>query len=204
MREYQLYKNEKFHLQTTGRYFQSGNKDANERLLHRRVWSDLHGPIPDGHDIHHRDGDWRNNHPDNLEAVPSSQHQRAHMLAYNAIPENYARSLAGLAKAREEAPKWHRSKEGRAWHKEHGKALWINRVKKELQCKQCGKKYETYFPTRSSFCSNNCAQKAKWHSREHFTDNRKCKNCGTTFSANKYRAVRFCSRSCAMRSRMNP
>ena len=34
------------------------------------VWAQTHGPIPAGHRIIHRDGDFRNCEPDNIECVP--------------------------------------------------------------------------------------------------------------------------------------
>jgi len=40
---------------------------------HRLVWIVLRGPIPDGLQINHRDGDKRHNHPDNLELMTSKQ-----------------------------------------------------------------------------------------------------------------------------------
>lgn len=43
-----LYKGEPFFLQTSGRYYQSGRKDASERLLHRRIWIENNGPINKG------------------------------------------------------------------------------------------------------------------------------------------------------------
>lgn len=39
-------------------------------MVHRIVWVALHGPIPDGYQIDHRDGDKQNNSIANLEAVP--------------------------------------------------------------------------------------------------------------------------------------
>lgn len=40
---------------------------------HRLVWTILRGPIPEGIDINHRDGDKTNNHPSNLELVTRSE-----------------------------------------------------------------------------------------------------------------------------------
>lgn len=47
-------------------------------LLHRVVYEAVHGPIPEGHEVHHIDEDTFNCHPDNLEAIPSFQHRSMH------------------------------------------------------------------------------------------------------------------------------
>jgi hypothetical protein len=49
----------------------------------RRIWAQHNGPIPVDEngisfDIHHRDGDWRNNSPDNLQALSVADHYRVH------------------------------------------------------------------------------------------------------------------------------
>lgn len=46
--------------------------------LHRDVYEDAHGPIPDGHDVHHIDEDKRNNAPENLALHSRSEHGRRH------------------------------------------------------------------------------------------------------------------------------
>lgn len=48
---------------------------------HRLVWETIHGPIPDGLTINHRDGVKTNNRPDNLElATPSEQVEHAYAI----------------------------------------------------------------------------------------------------------------------------
>jgi hypothetical protein len=49
----------------------------------RRIWRKHNGPIPKDErgisfDIHHRDGNWRNNSPDNLQALSVLDHYRVH------------------------------------------------------------------------------------------------------------------------------
>lgn len=46
------------------------------QLLHRAVWSHHYGPIPDGHDVHHKDHDKANNSIDNLECLSRSDHAK--------------------------------------------------------------------------------------------------------------------------------
>lgn len=51
---------------------------AEEVYEHRRVWSEAHGPIPDGFHVHHIDGDRSNNALENLRAVSFAEHRRLH------------------------------------------------------------------------------------------------------------------------------
>lgn len=52
--------------------------DGNRIFLHQQVWIDNFGPIPFGHDIHHRDHDKTNNDPGNLIALSKSDHTKEH------------------------------------------------------------------------------------------------------------------------------
>ncbi|MDC3026312.1 hypothetical protein OA248_03295 [Candidatus Pelagibacter sp.] len=61
-----------------------------------------------------------------------------------------------LSELRELTKKWHASEAGRKWHSKHGKETWINRKTSKKICLNCNSEYETYFPSRSKFCSNNC------------------------------------------------
>lgn len=49
---------------------------GDRHLLHRRIWEDNFGSIPDDHDIHHRDECKLNNTLDNLECLPKAEHTR--------------------------------------------------------------------------------------------------------------------------------
>lgn len=68
-----------------GRSYYLMEKDGNiyyrtteGRMLHRDLYEMFVGPIPAGFDVHHKDGDTTNNHPDNLVAVSKSDHGRIH------------------------------------------------------------------------------------------------------------------------------
>ena len=153
------YRGERFRLQTSDRYYQSDRKDADERLLHRRIYTDHNGPIPPGFDVHHKDDDWRNNDPDNLEAILQSEHRSQHMTARWSDPADRAIFEAGLAKAREAAKSWHASPEGIAWHREHGARTWVGRERTSVVCVECGDGFMAAFPNRAKFCSGRCSQR---------------------------------------------
>ena len=62
-----------------GYYVISSSKEGNRgKQLHRLIYEEHHGPIPEGMQIHHIDGDTRNNDLSNLEMVSIAQHNKIH------------------------------------------------------------------------------------------------------------------------------
>lgn len=57
---------------------------------HRLVWTVLRGPIPEGMEINHRDGDKQNNRPSNLELV-TSRGNTQHALRTGLIVRGFSR-----------------------------------------------------------------------------------------------------------------
>ena len=48
-------------------------------IVSRDIWEQYYGEeIPAGWQVHHKDGDWRNIHPLNLEALPLKEHWQRH------------------------------------------------------------------------------------------------------------------------------
>jgi hypothetical protein len=194
-----IYQGEKFHLQSTKRYYQSGRRDAQVRSLHRRVWTDHNGPIPDGYEVHHKDNDWTNNVIDNLECLPMLVHQRQHMTERLADPEYKRSVLEYLKAAQEKAKEWHASPEGLAWHSAHGKATWVNRIAVPATCTVCNRTYETFRPEHSRFCSRSCEQSEGYQRNK--TAKGACALCGSEFFYNKYRKQECCSKNCSNKLR---
>jgi len=196
--EFVDYRGERFYLQTTKRYYQSGRKDVDERSLHRRIWSEVHGPIPSGMAIHHKDGDWRNNDISNLEMMPIPDHARMHCVERWAGVGAKA-FLSGLEKARDAAKAWHSSEEGLAWHRANGTRSWSAVEKQAIVCPSCEKEFMGHPSAGATFCSKSCSQRATYHNR--FTEPATCQNCGVGFVTSRYRAAKFCSRACSNRAR---
>lgn len=46
--------------------------------IYRKIYEQNFGPIPEGYEIHHIDGDHSNNHPNNLKAVTVQEHYDIH------------------------------------------------------------------------------------------------------------------------------
>ena len=47
-------------------------------LVHRLIWEEQFGIIPEGRDIHHKDGNKRNNKIENLEILSRKEHKQRH------------------------------------------------------------------------------------------------------------------------------
>src|SRR5262249_36767458 len=107
--------------------------------LHREIWKAAHGPIPEGHFIHHRDGNPLNNSLENLECISRAGHTQEHQQRGD---YSYPRNREVLDAIRPLAVEWHGSEEGQAWHREHGKRTWARRQPVARVCEQCGAAFE--------------------------------------------------------------
>ena len=167
---------------------------TNRLRLHRYVWEYHNGEIPKGLQIHHVDEDKRNNEIDNLQLTTTSDHLRHH--ASERVKINPIWADRFQAKGTESAKDWHKSDEGKEWHKRNYEAVKDKLRKEEpVECAECGETFETVKRNGNNFCSNSC--KSKWR-RESGLDNevRKCEICAGEFTVNKYSKTKTCSRSC--------
>lgn len=181
------------------KYFRCGKGDVRRGYgyLHRDVWVYHHGWIPESYHVHHRDGDPGNNRLANLEVLTPEEHSRRHPFT----PARLEGLRENLDAARVKASEWHRSAEGREWHREHGREVWRNRAEHERICGHCGKKYRTKVTGKQpKYCSLNCRAYAR-RKRGDDVEERACITCGQSFRINKYSPTKNCSRKCAMQGR---
>ena len=167
-RNYYRYPNAK---QSNHRKYYSSHAQwkATPRLLHRDIWEFYNGTIPDGHEIHHEDGDFNNNDITNLRCLSNAAHQVAHRDERSERarrPEHLARLevIRPLTKA------WHASPEGREWHRQHA-IKSLTKVFPDQPCLICGAMYRPKI-NRPGMCSDECKrirrndqQRTKWNSR---------------------------------------
>lgn len=107
---------------------------------HRVAYREIHGEIPIGHDVHHKDGDKTNNDPENLQALSRSDHQRT-------ASENYRMTEEEI---------WERrcSKCG-DWKPTTKEHYWLYPKKdrragqlRDNRCKKCAPKIKAYEPEK--------------------------------------------------------
>lgn len=157
---------------------------------HRWVWECVHGKIPKGLQIHHKDHNKSNNTIENLQIVYPKEHSQLH--------KTEERSLASKLHADKIRPltkKWHSSKEGILWHKFHAqKNKFGQPVEYQSFCECCKKEY-TARKLGQRFCSNKC--KAQ-HRRDFKLDHveKKCVACNSIYIDNKYARKKTCSFKC--------
>jgi hypothetical protein len=62
----------------TAKGYLRGAFDGRLRLVHTVVWERANGPVPDGYEVHHIDGDKQNPDLANLELLTRRDHKRLH------------------------------------------------------------------------------------------------------------------------------
>lgn len=188
---HQEYFGRKFYKDHTTGYWISTNEP--KIRAHRWVWINIHGKIPKGYHIHHKNKDKSDNRIKNLELLERSRHLSIHSLE----PCNVERSRKWMDEIRPLTKEWHRSEEGRTWHKLHAiKNKFGKNDPKNYLCQCCGTSFESTKISRTYFCSNACKSKFR---RDSGVDNieKTCERCMKIFLSSKYAKTRFCSRSCA-------
>lgn len=177
----------------SGNYYRRHNwSSPGPSNLHRAVWEFHNGPVPEGYDVHHKDGDSFNNDIANLEVAPESEHHRSHMLK----AERVEQSRSVLDSVRHLAAAWHKSAAAKPVQRRAGMASWENRQSVSVECVVCGKKFETCFPSRTYLCSGACASARRRRSGKD-NEKRRCVACGMEFEVGRYTKTRTCSKRCA-------
>lgn len=158
--------------------------------LHKYVWFMERGEIPKECQIHHIDENKTHNDIDNLECLTRHDH-----LSYHSSHRPKEMMKKFHAAGIEAAKDWHKSPEGRAWHKEHYKQFEGRlHMERSFVCAYCGKEFKNT-TAHSRFCCNNC--KSAWRRKAGLDDIEKiCPVCGKTFMTNKYTPKKTCGAEC--------
>lgn len=172
-----------------------GDRENGYSYLHRDIWAHHHGPVPEGHHIHHVDHDTLNNGIENLACISAAEHFRYHA----SQPRTEAQLAAierGLPAFIEKSREWHKSEAAREHHVRNGQLVWELAEWRDSDCEQCGTTFDTRSLRRHErFCSNKC--KSAWRRASGIDDvDRDCAACGDTFRVNKYKRTITCSRQC--------
>lgn len=179
-----VYNGRKYRKRKDQKYFCcSRAKGIYSRYLHRQMWYDKHGTIPQGFQVHHLNHDSLDNRMENLGILGRREHMQLHSRErVKKDPEFFIRLQKAGIKV---APLWHASKEGNEWHRNHwAKSLGKSMKDREHVCEYCGNKHLTK-ASRTRFCSEKCG--AAWRRHSGIDDEvRKCKKCGIDFMADKY------------------
>lgn len=137
-----------YRIYPSDRYYSRGGKK-----LHRDAWRTAFGPIPKGCHIHHRDTNPANNAIANLECLNSTEHLSSTWHAQDRT-EHFSDH------ARDKAAEWHRSEEGRLWHRRHAERIksWTKWKREPMACQHCAKTFDGLVragnPQR--YCSDAC------------------------------------------------
>lgn len=144
---------------------------APRTYLHRDIYERAHGPIPEGHHVHHVDHDPSNNAVDNLVALTAADHAALHgeelprmEFACEECGEGFSASRSWARWCSSACKERRRRREGTA----HVRPK-ISPMRDPRQCEECGGPHIARKPW-ARFCSSACKQragrKAKKFSRE--------------------------------------
>ena len=137
--------------QKDGRYCASYGK-----LLHRAVWEHFNGEIPEGHVIHHIDGDPSNNDLANLQLMTQSEHIKLHQSVKKWVCKQCGKEFESNNLG---IRCYFCSNECRSkYDYENSREIRI--------CAECGKEFVAYKYGKTKHCSNECANKSR--SRKYF------------------------------------
>ena len=152
----------KFYKRADNAYWYSCTPVNGKRVyMHRYVWEYYNKPIPKDYAIHHIDLNRDNNDISNLQYLPKKEHAKLHANLNKQNEETVKKWHGNLEKAQEKAKEWHKSEEGRKWHKEHAKKFNFGHLDYGTEtCLMCGKVYKVK-RAKQKFCCAAC--KAKFY-----------------------------------------
>src|ERR1700760_3000001 len=114
--QHQFHFGKKFYLDHKTGYWIS--TDHPRVRAHVWVWRNEKGPIPRKHHVHHIDGNKSNNDISNLDCLHERDHYRLHL-----TDEKRQWARKWIEEIRPLTKEWHKSEEGRKWHRQHAKEM---------------------------------------------------------------------------------
>lgn len=162
-------------------------------LMHKYVWEFYNGKIPKGYEVHHIDGNRANNDISNLQLLSSAEHKKLHSEMLSDEIREWRRNNI-KEKALPKAVEWHKSEEGREWHKKHANSIDLHKVR-HLTCAWCGKEFETFSTRVNKFCSNACKMSSYRMTHPKYYHYQRCVICDTLFLTDS--DAQCCSKSCS-------
>ena len=156
---------------------------------HRMIWEQDVGPIPEGFDVHHKDGNKLNNLLENLECLSKSDHVRLH------ANENREKMRKCMSENSEKVHAWLKTPKGKKFLSDKKKREWEKMPFKTFTCEHCKKEFQTKHNRHVKFCGDNCVMAARNASG---VDNieRLCVICSKPFMINRYQKTVTCSKPC--------
>lgn len=190
--EYQMFDGKKFYRTNENDYFRY-TLGRQTLLLHRCVWEKQNCEVPDGYEIHHIDGDKANNDLSNLQLIRIHDHRVLHGSKLTEEQREWRRQNI-INNAIPKASEWHKSEDGKEWHKQqYEKTKDKLHQKVEHECLNCGKIFVGEI--KEKYCSNAC--KSAYRRKQGLNlEERVCEICGKSFMTDKYRKASTCSREC--------
>lgn len=184
-----FFDNKTFALMGGKRKYYLSLKTKKPKGLHVAVWEFFNNrTIEKGFEIHHVDGNTFNNSPENLECISRNEHRKT----VNLKTENVR---IHLNKIRHLTVAWHRSDEGRKWHRENAKKTLLKIKKKEFECAFCKSKFMAK-NTKARFCKRSCDTKWRYYN-VNLLKVIVCVICKNEFNTKTYKSrKRTCSTEC--------
>lgn len=190
--KYQEFNGIRFYQTNENDYFRH-SANGTTILMHRYVWEYYNCKIPKGYHIHHIDGDKSNNDISNLQLLQGKEHWTLHGKLLTDDEREWKRQNV-IKNAVPKAVEWHKSDEGRQWHREHiQKQQEVLHRKVNKTCIYCGKPF--LGRSIAKFCCNAC-KSAYARAQNKTKEERICAICGKSFITDKYKDAQCCSSRC--------
>ena len=176
----------------------NGNKKKGYSTLHRDIWQYEHNAeIPEGYDIHHKDGNYLNNNIENLELITRRDHAKEH---WRMQPEEKRKqALESIKKAQERNTELYKDINYRKAMSERAKKLASERSF-SCTCIECKRQFVSHVEN-TKYCSKACkmsgANRLATERRKTYYEKRQCIVCGKQFMCNRYNKItQTCSPHC--------